>query len=114
VIALNDRAAMGVYQAVAAAGLRIPDDLSVVSFDNSDLARWLDPALSSLDLPYFDLGRKAVELLVAEDTAPRVHKLPMALRSRASVAPRVTAPAVVSPRSGRAATPERRRTARPA
>ena len=43
-IALNDRAAMGVYQAVAAAGLRIPDDLSVVSFDNSDLARWLDPA----------------------------------------------------------------------
>jgi LacI family transcriptional regulator len=111
VIALNDRAAMGVYQAVTAAGLRVPDDLSVVSFDNSDLARWLDPGLSSLDLPYFDLGRKAVELLVADDSAPRVHKLPMALRSRASVAPLVTAPAVVSPRPGRRAAPERRPTA---
>jgi LacI family transcriptional regulator len=111
VIALNDRAAMGVYQAVAAAGLGIPDDLSVVSFDNSDLARWLDPALSSIDLPYFELGRKAVELLVAADTAPRMYKLPMALRSRDSVATRATAAAVVPPASERPATPERRRTA---
>jgi LacI family transcriptional regulator len=86
VIAMNDRAAMGVYQAVAAAGLRIPDDLSVISFDNSDLARWLHPALSSMDLPYFDLGRKAVELLL-DDAAPAlVHKLPMLLRARDSVA----------------------------
>jgi LacI family transcriptional regulator len=86
VITMNDRAAMGVYQAVTAAGLRIPDDLSVISFDNSDVARWLDPGLSSMDLPYFDLGRRAVELLLADDVQPRVHKLPMELRSRESVA----------------------------
>jgi LacI family transcriptional regulator len=86
VITMNDRAAMGVYQAVTAAGLRIPGDLSVISFDNSDIARWLDPGLSSVDLPYFDLGRQAVDLLLADDTQPRVHKLPMNLRSRASVA----------------------------
>lgn len=86
VIAMNDRAAMGVYQAVTAAGLSIPDDLSVISFDNSDVARWLDPGLSSMDLPYFDLGRRAIELLMADDVQPRVHKLPMDLRSRESVA----------------------------
>jgi LacI family transcriptional regulator len=86
VIAMNDRAAMGAYQAITAAGLRIPEDLSVISFDNSDVARWLDPALSSMDLPYFELGRRAVELLLADDAAPRVHKLPMRLRPRLSVA----------------------------
>jgi LacI family transcriptional regulator len=91
VIAMNDRAAMGVYQALAAAGLRVPDDLSVVSFDNSDLSRWLHPALSTMDLPYFDIGRRAVELLIDEGAEPRVHKLAMELRSRDSVA----APAAV-------------------
>ncbi|MEV0381333.1 LacI family DNA-binding transcriptional regulator [Nonomuraea sp. NPDC050643] len=88
VIAMNDRAAMGVYQAAAEAGHHVPGDLSVISFDNSDLARWLHPALSSMDLPYFDLGRRAVELLLTERAEPRVHKLPMELRARASVAHR--------------------------
>jgi LacI family transcriptional regulator len=86
VIAMNDRAAMGVYQALSAAGKRVPDDLSVLSFDNSDLARWLDPGLSSLALPYFDLGRRAVELLLTDDVVPGVRKLPMELHARSSVA----------------------------
>lgn len=86
VIAMNDRAAMGVYQAVTGAGLRVPDDLSVISFDNSDLARWLHPALSSLDLPYFAIGQRAVELLLSGDAPPEVHKLEMQLRARDSVA----------------------------
>jgi LacI family transcriptional regulator len=86
VIAMNDRIAMGVYQAAAAAGRRVPEDLSVISFDNSDVARWLDPALSSLALPHFDLGRRAVELLLDDDPPHRTQRLPMPLRSRASVA----------------------------
>jgi LacI family transcriptional regulator len=92
VIALNDRAAMGVYQALHAAGKRIPEDLSVVSFDNSDLARWLDPGLSSLALPYFDLGRRAVELLLTDNVPPGVRKVPMELRVRGSIARRVPVP----------------------
>jgi LacI family transcriptional regulator len=86
-IAMNDRTAMGVYQALNAAGLRIPEDLSVVAFDNSDISRWLHPALSSVDLPYFDLGRRAIELLLANGTPARVQRLPMTLRSRDSIAP---------------------------
>ena len=49
-ICLNDRIALGAYQAVSDAGLVIPDDLSVVSFDDSDLASWMRPGLSSLAL----------------------------------------------------------------
>jgi LacI family transcriptional regulator len=85
VIALNDRIAMGVYQAVAAAGLRIPADVSVVAFDNSDLSRWMHPSLTSVELPYFDIGRRAVELLLDDGTQPRTYKMRMGLRSRESV-----------------------------
>ncbi|MEV0616707.1 substrate-binding domain-containing protein [Nonomuraea sp. NPDC050404] len=86
-IAMDDRAAMGVYQAVGAAGLSIPRDVSVISFDDSGLARWLHPGLSSMDLPWFGLGRRAVELLLAEGAQARVHRLPAELRTRESVGP---------------------------
>jgi LacI family transcriptional regulator len=85
IIAINDRAAMGVYQAASAAGLRIPHDISVISFDNSDLSRWLHPALSSLGLPYFDIGQRAVELLLDDERPKGTHRLPMTLRTRESV-----------------------------
>ena len=42
-VCLNDRIAMGAYQALAERGLRVPDDVAVVSFDGSDLAGWLRP-----------------------------------------------------------------------
>ena len=86
-IAMNDRVALGIYQAVTGAGLRVPDDVSVVSFDDSDLASWLHPQLTSVALPHFELGRTAVELLLAEDRKNGVHKIPMPLRARASIAP---------------------------
>jgi LacI family transcriptional regulator len=89
VICLNDRIAMGVYQALAVRGRRVPDDLSVVSFDDSDLAVWLHPALTSVALPHRDLAATAVDLLLREDGAPPgEHRVPMPLRRRESVAER--------------------------
>ena len=87
VIAMNDRVAMGVYQALGEAGLRVPVDVSVVSFDNSDLAWWLAPGLSSIGLPYFEMGRRAVELVLGAEPVGRLEKLPMPLFERASIAP---------------------------
>ncbi|GAA4395408.1 LacI family DNA-binding transcriptional regulator [Tsukamurella soli] len=84
----NDRTAMGAYQALAEAGLAVPDDVSVVSFDDSELAGWLRPALSSVALPHHELGARAVELLVAGDLDPVLHRLPMPLAVRSSIAPR--------------------------
>jgi LacI family transcriptional regulator len=87
IVALNDRVAMGIYQAAATHGLKIPDDLSVISFDNSDLARWLYPGLSSIALPHFDIGRRAVEILLDGRTASGTHTVPMPLNARRSIAP---------------------------
>lgn len=84
-VCMNDRAAFGTYQAIADAGLRIPDDISVVSFDDSDLAGWLRPGLTSIAIPHFTMGRLAVELVLAESRPPEVHRLPMPLHRRGSI-----------------------------
>jgi LacI family transcriptional regulator len=85
-ICLNDRIALGAYQAVREAGLRIPDDLSVISFDDSDLAAWLRPQLTSISLPHYQLGWQAVELLLGDAPAPAVVRVPMPVRNRSSIA----------------------------
>ncbi len=86
-VAMNDRVARGIYQALALAGRRVPDDVSVVSFDDSDLASWLHPQLTSVAIPHFELGRRAVELLLDEDRRTGLHRIPMPLRPRGSIAP---------------------------
>jgi LacI family transcriptional regulator, galactose operon repressor len=84
-ICLNDRIALGAYQALRAAGRVIPEDVSVLSFDDSDLAAWLRPQLTSISLPHHELGWQAVEKLLGPPTDPAVHRLPMPVRLRASV-----------------------------
>jgi LacI family transcriptional regulator len=86
-ICLNDRVAFGAYQAIAEAGLRIPQDISIVSFDDSDLASWLRPALTSIAIPHFELGRRAVEVLLTSPRPDGVRMILMPLRQRASVGP---------------------------
>lgn len=85
IVCLNDRVAFGAYQALAEAGLAVPQDVSLLSFDDSDLASWLRPQLTSIAIPHFDLGRRAVELLLAPEPAQGVHKVAMPLRERDSV-----------------------------
>jgi len=91
-ICLNDRIAMGVYQAVQGAGLDVPGDVSVVSFDDSDLASWLRPQLTSVALPHHEMGYLATELLIKRKLDPERLFVPMPLRSRASVGPPGTGP----------------------
>lgn len=60
----NDRMAMGAYRAAAETGLRIPDDLSVIGFDNQAyIADGLYPALTTMQLPHYEMGVWAVERL---------------------------------------------------
>ncbi|MFI9005710.1 LacI family DNA-binding transcriptional regulator [Actinosynnema sp. NPDC053489] len=91
-ICLDDRLAFGAYQALQDAGLAVPDDVSVVSFDDHPVASWLRPGLTTVALPHHDLGAKAVDLLLAEAAQHgtgrgAVHRVPMPVRSRGSVAP---------------------------
>jgi LacI family transcriptional regulator len=86
-VCLNDRIALGTYQAVRAHGLSVPEDVSVVSFDDSDLASWVRPQLTSVAIPHFEMGRLAVELLLAPERPAIAHRVPMQLRARESVGP---------------------------
>jgi LacI family transcriptional regulator len=86
-VCLNDRIAMGVYQAAHTLGLSVPQDFSVVSFDDSDLASWLQPQLTSVAIPHFEMGRRAVEILLAPERPSVVQRVPMPLRVRGSIGP---------------------------
>jgi LacI family transcriptional regulator len=61
----SDIMAMGVYRAAAELGLRIPHDLSVIGFDNEELiCEALFPTLTSMALPHYQLGVRAVDHLI--------------------------------------------------
>ena len=94
-ICFNDRLAFGAYQALQEAGRRIPEDCSIVSFDDSPLAGWLRPGLTTFAIPHRSLGSLAVEMLIDSVTAPKEHplvpeirRIEMPLRERGSVAQR--------------------------
>jgi LacI family transcriptional regulator len=85
-ICLNDRVAMGVYQALGEHGLVVPDDVAVVSFDGSELAAWLRPHVTSVALPFGRMGELAVQLLLATERADAgPHLVPMPLVEGQSV-----------------------------
>lgn len=61
----NDEMAVGVYTAAREAGIRIPEDLSVIGFDDSPIAERIWPTLTSVRLPIEYMGRIAAQLLVS-------------------------------------------------
>jgi LacI family transcriptional regulator, galactose operon repressor len=61
----NDRTAWGAYQALESLGLQVPRDVSIVGFDNQEtLAPFLRPGLTTLELPFVAMGRRAVDILL--------------------------------------------------
>jgi LacI family transcriptional regulator len=84
-ICLNDRLAFGAYQALSEAGLRVPDDVSIVSFDNDEIASYLRPGLTTIALPHEEMGREAVGLLLSNQE-DRGRLVAMPLVKRASIA----------------------------
>jgi len=92
IFCFNDRMAMGLYQAAAERGLRIPEDLSVVGFDNQELiADGLRPGLTTVALPHHEMGAWAVETLIRRiedpDTPSEQVLLGCPVVERGSVAP---------------------------
>ena len=63
IFAGSDQQALGVYEAARQRGLRIPEDLSVVGFDDLPAARWVSPPLTTVRQPLADMGRLAAEML---------------------------------------------------
>jgi len=86
----NDRMAMGAYDALNKEGIRIPEDLAVIGFDNQELiAAQLHPGLTTIALPHYAMGYRAIQLLLSEtegvSSETRVHIEKCPLVSRRSV-----------------------------
>ncbi len=64
VLASNDESALGAMKALDEAGRKIPRDIAVIGFDNRPDDTVNEPALSSINIPLFSLGYRAVELLL--------------------------------------------------
>ncbi|MFC8717723.1 LacI family DNA-binding transcriptional regulator [Kitasatospora sp. NPDC057198] len=91
VFATSDVQALGVLEAARLEGRRVPDDLSVVSFDDTPAASTASPPLSAVRQPFERIGRAAVQTVLdladGRPTAPGRIELPTELVLRASTAP---------------------------
>ena len=77
IFAANDEMAIGAIKAVRHRGGRVPDDVAVVGFDDIHMASIFEPSLTTIAQPMFEIGQKAMELLLAliEGTSARRRQL---------------------------------------
>jgi len=65
VVGANDRSALGAMRALKDRGIRVPDDVAVVGFDDSEDARSASPSLATVRQPYWEIAESALEFIVA-------------------------------------------------
>ena len=73
VFAYNDAVAIGALQALALAGLRVPDDVALVGFNDIAMCSSLVPSLTSVRLDRTAVGREAIALLDRMRSVPAMH-----------------------------------------
>lgn len=81
----NDSQALGVYQAAREAGLRIPNDLSVIGFDDLPVASWVDPPLTTVHQPVAEMAAVATELALALGRGERPARIRMELATTLTI-----------------------------
>jgi len=88
IVAMSDITALGVLEAAKAHGVRVPDELSIVGFDDLPEAAYATPPLTTVHQPIEEKGRLAAEMLVAalddEESESVHHLLPTELLVRGS------------------------------
>jgi LacI family transcriptional regulator len=89
----NDLMALGAIEAAAELKLRVPEDVSIMGYDDQELARYTHPPLTTIVLPNYEMGRHAAELLIdsfnaGKQTRSGIIKLDGPVVERGSVGPR--------------------------
>ncbi|KNI90021.1 hypothetical protein AEU26_20215 [Salmonella enterica subsp. enterica serovar Kentucky] len=70
----NDAMAVGAYQALYQAGLRIPQDMAVIGYDDIELARYMTPPLTTIHQPKDELGELAIDVLIHRMAQPALQQ----------------------------------------
>jgi DNA-binding LacI/PurR family transcriptional regulator len=81
-VCANDEMAAGAIKAIQDKGLKIPQDIAVLGFDDWEGARFLKPSLTTIRFPLEDIGGKAIELMLKliEDPKRPVEEIPLRAR----------------------------------
>ncbi len=91
VLAGNDLLALGVFHALRKHGLRTPEDISVIGFNNMPFSEDFNPSLTTVSAPHFEMGVESARLLIdqieGKVTSPRKITLPVTLVIRESSGP---------------------------
>jgi LacI family transcriptional regulator len=70
----NDAMAVGAYHALYQAGLKVPQDMAVVGYDDIELARYMTPPLTTIHQPKDELGELAVDVLIHRMAQPALEQ----------------------------------------
>ncbi|EPR0413735.1 MULTISPECIES: ribose operon transcriptional repressor RbsR [Enterobacter] len=70
----NDAMAFGAYQALYQAGLRVPDDMAVIGYDDIELASYMTPPLTTIHQPKDELGELAIDVLIHRMAQPTLQQ----------------------------------------
>ncbi len=83
----NDVLAVGAIRQAEVMGLRVPDDVSITGFDDIELARIVNPGLTTVHVPHRDMGRQAAQALIGviEGKTPTSVRLDTEIISRGSL-----------------------------
>ncbi|MBR6358298.1 MAG: LacI family DNA-binding transcriptional regulator [Lachnospiraceae bacterium] len=81
IMASNDTMAIGAYRAISEAGYSIPDDISVLSFNDLPNAKYMIPPLTTVKIPTKYIGYAAVDLIVERAASPREYTKVVLLHS---------------------------------
>lgn len=64
IFAVNDPVAIGAFQRIKEAGLKIPKDIAIVGFSNNKITSLIEPSITTVDQPSYEMGKKAAEILI--------------------------------------------------
>jgi len=76
IFAVNDPVAIGAFQRIKEAGLRIPQDIGIVGFSNNKITALVDPPLTTVNQPSFEMGKRSAELLIQMIESEKLPTLP--------------------------------------
>ena len=82
IFASSDQMALGVYEAVRRRGMRVPDDISVVGFDDLPESRWASPPLTTVRQPLVEMGMLAARTILQLSRGQEVEKLRLELATQ--------------------------------